>query len=182
MDIITPVLKTSQIDLILNFFPFCFWEHFLRQKRAKKELFNPICRPFFYYFPSWQCNSFEKKSKETEIFELQWKKNCGACEIYLLNVLTWLTLVTWWRRNFYGFCFHFLISVQKCCVCADALLFKYLKNINVTGMLHFVLSWTSMCVWSFLFTGWECLTCCLHFSLITVGNYYREAQSSLLHP
>lgn len=55
------------------------------------------------------------------------KNKCGAYEIYLLSVLTWVTLVIRWRRNIYGFCFNFFMSPvlrsitwKDVCVCRCA--------------------------------------------------------------
>lgn len=40
-------------------------------------------------------------------------------------------------------------------------------------MLGFVVNWTSMLVWSFLFTGWECLTCLILF----LSAVYRKVST-----
>lgn len=88
--------------------------------------------------------------------------------MYLLSVLTLVTLVIRWRRNLYGFCFNFFISLvlrsitwKGMCVCRCSA-FKYQFSPLQHRLLHFVMGWTPGLVWSFLFTGWEC-TCCLHF-------------------
>lgn len=61
------------------------------------------------------------------------KNKCGAYEIYLLSVLTWVTVVIRWSRNLYGFCFNFFISLvlrsttwKDVCVCrCSALTYQF---------------------------------------------------------
>lgn len=105
------------------------------------------------------------------------QNKCGAYEIYLLSVLTWITWVIRWRSNLYGFCFNFFISLvlrsitwKDMCVCRCTA-FKYQTPAVLGGR------WT---LWWGEHLGWFEAACSLGENAPVVSTFLHLSME--LHP